>query len=120
MVSVLNHQHAYVGETICLRTRLAKHNSGYGGDHVNTPNLRPFAFRAFICGFEGEKDIRKQVADLWQQKVDNLRLLYNIDDHHQWALSGQSVIESLHSQRHSDSNSHSELRLVCLFRPNDD
>ena len=126
LISLKNPDHTFFGETICLRTRIQKHNSGYGADGMNTVELRPFAILAYICGFNGDKHLRQHVCNHWMEKKYDLLMNDGVSDPHQWALGGQNVIDSLHLQQQTANfadnvdGAGSELKLVCLFRPTND
>ena len=52
IVSVRNKRAYYIGETMCLKTRLRQHNSGSGTFFTNEIGRRPWALFAYITGFD--------------------------------------------------------------------
>ena len=72
LISVRRQSYSYIGETICLSTRLKQHNSGMGSVSTQPLYLRPFAILAYICGFGGRRILREQVEYQWKVKRDRL------------------------------------------------
>ena len=108
LLSLKDSSFAYIGETICIRERIISHNSGYGTIHgENISHLRPFALIAFICGFEGNTEMRKHIRSKWEDKHHNLRC-DGVTSPMEWAKCGSSVI--------SDNDMSNNLSLICLFR----
>ena len=102
--------------TNCLRTRINQHNSGYGSSTTAPPELRPFALMAYICGFDGQRDLMFHIERQWKLKRDRVRASGSYDPK-EWALAGQEAI-SYRSTSSSDysSEQRSELKLVLLFK----
>ena len=74
----------YIGQTICIRTRIQQHNSGYGSTSTQPSYLRPFAILAYICGFRGRRTLReKHVEYQWKLKRDQL-MRNGINEIKQW------------------------------------
>jgi hypothetical protein len=111
--SIKRPTYSYIGETNCLRDRLKQHNSGYGSLSTEPSYLRPFAVMAFICGFNGEKNLRRFIEQKWKEKRDSLAQ-NGINDIRRWAHCGNEVIENLDETAFNTEKS--ELRLILLFR----
>ncbi len=111
--SIKRPTYSYIGETNCLRDRLKQHNSGYGSLSTEPSYLRPFAVMAFICGFNGEKNLRRFIEQKWKEKRDSL-VQNGINDIRRWAHCGNEVIDNLDETAFNTEKS--ELRLILLFR----
>ena len=105
-------RNTYIGQTICIRTRIQQHNSGYGSTSTQPTYLRPFAILAYICGFGGRKTLREHVEYQWKLKRDQL-IRNGINEIKQWAECGRDVINEI--TLHDDSIVQSDLTLVLLF-----
>ena len=103
----------YIGETVCLRTRLKQHNRGAGSISTTPSHLSPFSVFAFICGFGGRKILRENVEYRWKLRQDGL-MRRGINDVQEWARCGEDVINELDGRAYDIDKS--ELNLVCLFR----
>ena len=57
---------SYIGETQNIGVRLNQHNQGYGSHTTCNPSLRPYALFAYVCGFEGNKTLRRQFEYTWK------------------------------------------------------
>ena len=113
LLSITRPTYSYIGETNCIRSRLDQHNSGYGSSSTHPAYLRPFGVLAFICGFNGEKPLRRYVEQKWKERRDDL-IRNGINDYRQWARVGNEVIENLNEQELNTDRS--ELRLILMFR----
>ena len=68
---------------------------------------------AFICGFNGQRVLRKYVEKSRKQTRNGL-ISAGVDDPKEWARNAADVIQSLDEQNFSmDKN---DLRLILLFR----
>ena len=67
IVSVRNKRAYYIGETMCLKTRLRQHNSGSGTFFMNKIGRRPWALFAYITGFDKKRNLMKSVENSWQK-----------------------------------------------------
>ena len=74
LISLRHPNFAYIGETICIRSRIQMHNSGHGARATTPVYLRPFALFAYICGFSStsRSDLRFYVEQQWKVKRDHL------------------------------------------------
>ena len=113
LLSIVRPTYSYIGETKCIRSRLEQHNSGHGSSSTEPAYLRPFGVLAFICGFNGEKPLRRYVEKKWKERRDDL-IRDGINDYRQWARVGNEVIENLNQQELNTEKS--ELRLILMFR----
>ena len=111
--SIKRPTYAYIGETICIRDRLKQHNSGHGSLSTEPAYLRPFCVMAYICGFNGEKTLRRFVEQKWKERRDVL-IRNGINDVRQWAKCGNDVIQ--HLNEGDNIFERCELRLILLFR----
>ena len=68
---------------------------------------------AYICGFNGNKNLRCFIEQKWKERHDQL-ILNSINDPRLWATSGNDVIQSLNDN--SFNIEKNELCLVLLFR----
>ena len=53
---------------------LNQHNQDYGSQTTCNPSLRPFALFAYVCGFEGNKNLREQFELHWKRRRDHERM----------------------------------------------
>ena len=114
MLSAIKRQtYSYIGETNCLRDRLKQHNSGFGSSSTAPSYLRPFAVMAYICGFNGERNLRRFIEQKWKERRDCL-VRNGINDVRIWARCGNDVIDNIDEVAFNIERS--ELRLVLLFR----
>ena len=67
IVTVRNKRAYYIGETMCLKTRLRQHNSGSGTFFTNKIGRRPWALFAYITGFDKKRNLMKSVENSWQK-----------------------------------------------------
>ena len=110
LISIKTPEATYIGETRCLKTRLSQHNSGSGS--IFTAKHRPYAVIAYICGFCGNKPLRRYVEEHWKIKRDQLKKNGNMSQY-DWALQGQAVINEIDSG-FSFREYHNQLKLVLL------
>ena len=61
---------SYIGETQNIGVRLNQHNSGFGSETTCPLSLRPYALFAYVCGFEGDRKLRRQFEDMWKTRRD--------------------------------------------------
>ena len=63
LVSTRVHTFSYIGDTTNIHTHLNQHNSGFGS-HMTCPlSLWPYALFVYVCGFEGNKLLRRNVEE---------------------------------------------------------
>ena len=111
LISLRNKKAVYIGETKCLRTRLQQHNSGNGSQSTAVESLRPYGVFAYVCGFNGSRDLRLQVEELWKRNRDR-KMRQGVNNPKELAYCVQNVIEDINDK---DETS---LRLVLLFHDN--
>ena len=112
LMSIKQQKYTYIGQTICIRTRIQQHNSGYGSTSTQPSYLRPFAILAYICGFGGRRTLREHVEYQWKLKRDQL-IRNGINEIKQWVECGRDVINEI--ALHDDTIVQSDLALVLLF-----
>ena len=113
LISMRDLSFAYIGMTICLRTRVVKHNSGMGSSSTEPAHLRPYALFAYICGFSGRHDLMFYIEREWKLKRD--RMIRNgVNNATSWANCGAEVINELNVE--SFGVNPTELTLVSLFK----
>lgn len=111
-MSLKENSFIYIGETQCLKTRLGNHNSGNGSTLTTPLHLRPYAIIAFICGFDGNKILRRQIERQWQEKMHS-QITNGINDAKQIARSAGVIVERNNSLE--DVIEPIQLRLQLLF-----
>ena len=110
----MKHQdYTYIGECACLRTRIQQHNSGIGSVSTAPVHKRPFAILSFVCGFDGEKQLRMHVENQWKVERDRL-ISRGVNDIHEWSQCVNSVINRIDNERFQTDST--KLRLVCMFK----
>ena len=70
LVSIRDISYCYIGETQSLSRRLREHNSGYGSNSTAHISLRPFALFAYVCGFDGNVQLRRHFEREWKKMRD--------------------------------------------------
>ena len=73
LVSTRDFTFSYIGETKNISIRLNQHNSGYGSMSTCPLSLRPYALFAYVCGFDGDKFLRRQFEHMWKIFRDDER-----------------------------------------------
>ena len=112
LMSLKENTFIYVGESQCLKIRLGHHNSGNGSTLTTPLHLRPYAIIAFICGFDGNKILRRQIERQWQESM-HTQIRSGITDAKQIARSAGVIIERNNSLE--DVIEPIQLRLQLLF-----
>ena len=109
LISLRDPTFSYIGMTDSITRRIKEHNSGTGAIETAEPRLRPFAVFAYICGFEKQKNLMRQVESEWKDKVKWLQG-QGITCKQQYVFGSEAVILSKSSRYNND------LRLVTLFK----
>ena len=109
IVSVTDPSFSYIGQSLCLKTRLQRHNSGSGSLATSPARLRPFALYAYICGFDCNKNLMLTVESSWQSKRNTL-ISHGVTDRKQLATCATHAIDQLYGPTLKE-----ELRLITLF-----
>ena len=104
---------SYIGTTKCISQRLNQHNSGYGSEGTSPLELRPYAVFAYICGFDGNFQLRYHVEREWKVKRDRLATR-GVSCQQSFSQSGQQIIEEINNDACVYDNNH-DLWLVLLF-----
>jgi predicted GIY-YIG superfamily endonuclease len=117
LMSIKRQNYTYIGQTICIRTRIQQHNSGYGSTSTQPAYLRPFALLAYICGFGNRRILREHVEYQWKLKRDHM-IRNGINDAKRWAQCGQDVINEITLQDYTIAPS--DLTLVLLYQHDDE
>ena len=115
LISLRHPNFSYIGETICIRSRIQMHNSGNGAQATAPSYLGPFALFAYIFGFSSTSrtHLRFYIEQQWKVKRDNL-IRQGINDQKRWAYCGTDIINQINNNDRFGMQS-SELKLVCLF-----
>ena len=59
----------YIGQTLHLGTRLAQHNSGFGGKQTSPAHLRPWALLAYVAGFQQNRQNMLSFESDWKTRA---------------------------------------------------
>ena len=97
LVSTRSSSFSYIGETQNIGVHLNQHNSGYGSQTTCDPSLRPYALFAYVCGFEGNKMLRRQFEYTWKYRRDQERMM-GMNSLKQIARLASGIIPSTESQ----------------------
>ena len=97
LVSTCSSSFSYIGETDTLGARLNQHNQGCGSFTTCNPTLQPYALFAYVCGFEGDKILRRQFEYMWKCRRDQERLM-GMNSLKQIARLASSIIPSTQGQ----------------------
>lgn len=82
LVSTKVNSFTYIGETGNIHVRLNQHNSGYGSQTTCPLKLRPYALFAYVCGFEGNRNLRRNFEQSWKNRRDEERMMGVTDIKH--------------------------------------
>eukprot|EP00957_Ditylum_brightwellii_P037500 2835656-Ditylum_brightwellii.AAC.1 len=104
----------YIGEIHCIWQRIQQQYSGYGSSSISSARLRPYAVTVYICGFNGQKQLRRHIEFKWKQKRDFL-VVSRIDDPREWAEAGTNIINDVVLEE-TFSIEKTDLCLVLLFK----
>ena len=72
LLSIKDKIFTYIGMKNCIQTKLQAHNSGYGSSSTEPVHLHPYALFAYICGFDGRRDLMFHVEHAWKVKRNDL------------------------------------------------
>ena len=81
------------------------HNSGYDSNMTPPANLCPYVLIAYICGFDGKKELMDEVKLNWIDAKD--------EDCFQWVKNREEVINSM--QNNTTNSMQHSLILIHLF-----
>ena len=117
LISCRDPSFIFIGHDKCLRSSIDQHNSGYTL-RARTPTChRPYAVFTYICGFNGDYNLRSHVAQLWQNKVDELKA-NDINCNIQFARSASSITDLIDIRQFNGIDI--QLRVVYLFKESTD
>lgn len=105
--------YTYIGATDCIRSRIIRHNSGFGSRSTTKENLRPFAIMAYICGFGRNRELMFSIEQKWKIRRNELMSDGN-NDPRNWARCGNDVISQVEGDVYNTGMT--DLKLVTLFR----
>ena len=109
LVSTINPQQRYIGQTKDLYNRLRQHNSGSGPTQATY--FLPYALCAYVCGFDGNQRLCLQFEQEWRNEVFNLNM-QGIMSVFRWARIAETIIDRISA---NDEFRNYELRFVMLF-----
>ena len=61
LILIRSRDYTYIGECNNLFSRLNQHNSGHRATSTTPYHRRPFAIMGFMCGFNGNKNLRRYI-----------------------------------------------------------
>ena len=115
LISLRQKDYFYIGKTFDLHQRLRAHQSGYGSISTQPEHLRPYAYFAFVCGFDGNNSLMYYLESKWKESVVRIRNR-GIRDARIWAAEGGNDLLNLNLSNFGIDDTRNELRLVCLFK----
>jgi predicted GIY-YIG superfamily endonuclease len=115
LISLRSSDFFYIGKTKDLHQRMRSHQSGFGSNSTQPEHLRPFAYFAYICGFDGNDKLMFYLERKWKENVSELRN-NGIHDPRIWATQGGNGILNLDLSNFGIMDNRSELRLILLFK----
>ena len=77
--------------------------------------LRPYAYYAYICGFNGNETLMYYIEQQWKLSINRLRS-YGINDPRVWVERGGNEMLELNLSNFGVQDTRSELRLIMLFK----
>lgn len=92
LVSTIDRQQTYIGETKDLNKRLRQHNTGSGPAHATY--FAPYAVCAYVCGFDGNDTLRLHFENEWKNEVFILNM-QGIMSVLQLALVAKTIIKRI-------------------------
>ena len=113
LISIRTKDYIYIGECSNVISRLNQHNSRYGSNSTTPCYRRQFAIMGFICGFNGNKCMRRIIENCGN-KNEIFFINQRILDPKIWFKSGKQVIlefdeDICHEQK-------KESRFIELFK----
>ena len=115
LISLRLHDYYYIGKTRDLHQRMRSHQSGHGSRSTQPEHLRPYAYFAYICGFNGNEAMMFYIEDQWKRNINRL-LQHGINDPKSWARRGGEDVLNLDLSNFGVEDTRSELRLVLLYK----
>ena len=115
LISLRTNDFFYIGKTKDLHQRLRSHQSGYGSYSTMPEYLRPYAYFAYICGFDGNETLMFYIEQQWKLSVNRMKN-NGINDPRVWAEMGGNDILNLNLTNFGIQDTRSELRVILLFK----
>ena len=115
LISIQTRDFFYIGKTKDLNEQLRSHQSGHGSQTSCPDHLHPYAFFAYICGFNGNNLMMLYVEQKWKHFVNEIRS-QGLNDPRIWASSGSNKILNLNLSNFGINDTRSELRLVLMYQ----
>ena len=115
LISLRSRDFVYVGKTKDLHERMRAHQSGHGSYTSQPEHLRPYAYFAYICGFNGDEAMMYYIEKKWKECI-NIMIQSGVNDPRKWATDGGNEILNLNLSNFGIEDTRSEMRLVSLFR----
>ena len=69
LISLQTKDFFYIGKTKDMHQRLRSHQSGYGSYSSMPEYLRPYAYYAYICGFNSDKSLMFYIERQWKISI---------------------------------------------------
>ena len=91
------------------------HQSGHGSLTTQPEYLRPYAYYAYICGFDGNEHMMFYVEQQLKESITQLRG-QGINDPRVWANIDGNAVLNLDLSHFGLRTTRDELRLVLLFK----
>jgi predicted GIY-YIG superfamily endonuclease len=115
LISLRSREFFYIGKTKDLHQRMRAHQSGHGSLTTQPEYLRPYAYYAYICGFDGNEHMMFYVEQQLKESITQLRG-QGINDPRVWANIGGNAVLNLDLSNFGLRDTRDELRLVLLFK----
>ena len=105
----------YIGKIKDLNQRMRSHQSGRGSNSTQPQNLRPYAYFAYIFGFNEKETMIFYIERKWKEFILGIRN-QGIHDQNIWASEGGNSILNLNLENFGVTNTREELQLVLLYK----
>ena len=115
LISLRSAEFIYIGKTKDSHQRMMSHQSGFDSNTTHPEYLRPYAYFAYICGFNGNESIMFYIERQWKESVNRLRM-QGYHDPKIWATLGGNDVMNLDLTNFGIVDTRSELRLILLFK----
>lgn len=92
IVSIKDKWYHDIHTTSTLRTSINNHNKGTFTSETQPSSKRPYVLLAFICGFERNIEMMKQIRQKWKERLYTLQRTGN-ENILDWAACGEDVIK---------------------------
>ena len=115
LISLRSKDFFYIGKTRDLNQRLRSHQSGHGSYSTMPAHLRPYAYYAYICGFNEDESLMFYIERQWKETIQRLKNRA-CNDPREWAERGGNDILNLNLSNFGIQNTREELRLILLFK----